>query len=225
MEYNKNMKNILQADVPMRRTTPVDDVFTLFVILPTEEVCTLRHLQSGISVEDVKSRMELAAGLPSQTYQLVYPDGECLGDKKNLLMQKNVRDGYILRVVLHENWESLFQAIFKNHIDHVCHGEALNIKGNVAINADDVEKVDSIVNERRNVALYIACFLGHIKMCNTLLSIGKCTYIHDPSRIHNPSIFPYNYLTIAECLTIVKHYNICFSLGTILCLLLTLSVT
>jgi hypothetical protein len=49
--------------------------FTLFVLLPNDDVCTLRNVTSGSSIRGVRKQLELAAGLPAQTYRLVTQTG------------------------------------------------------------------------------------------------------------------------------------------------------
>jgi hypothetical protein len=109
-----------QYDALNTSSTP-DEYFTLFVILPTEEVCTLRALPSGITVYDVKGRLELTCGIPGHIYSLVYPDGESLSPSARLLVQETVRDGYVLRVLLADTWDSLYLAVTRNNIEHTYH--------------------------------------------------------------------------------------------------------
>lgn len=148
-----------------------DGTFTLFVVLPTEEVCTLRRLPSGIYVNEVKGKLEVAAGLPSYIYRLTYPDGECLSDKERLLIQENVRDGYLLRVQIMESWEELYQAVIQNNTEYVYHSGGVHMKGSVVVGQTD-EKIEQMVQERSTAALFVASFTGLMKMCNLLTSIG-----------------------------------------------------
>lgn len=140
--------------------TLTENTFTLFVILPSQKVCTLRHLVSGISVTDLKCNLELMAGFPAHIYRLEYPDGEMLEDKKRLLMKKTVDDGYVLRVVLEAEWESLCQAVLQDNVElaysELCQG--------------GVPTVDHV--DRASCALYMASYRGQIRMCNMLISVG-----------------------------------------------------
>jgi hypothetical protein len=72
---------------------------------------------------------ELCAGLPSQIYSLQYPDGENLEDHNKLVMQENIKDGYVLRVHIYEHWETLYTAITKNNIESVYHNGGVHLKG------------------------------------------------------------------------------------------------
>lgn len=145
--------------------------FTMFVVLPNEEVCTLRELPSGIAVFDVKGRLELYAGLPASLYTLIYPDGEELPDDQKLLVQENILHGYVMKVQLHENWESLYFAVTKNSIEQVYHS-GVHLKGNITVSPDEKGRYETMVRERGGVALYIACFLGLQRMVGMLLSVG-----------------------------------------------------
>lgn len=156
-----------------------EGTFTLFVVLPTDKVCTLRCLPSGIYVNEVKGKLELAAGIPSYVYLLTYPDGECLSDKERLLIQENVRDGYLLRVQILENWEALYQAVIQNNTEHVYHSGGVHMKGNIVVGQDDNGKIESMVLERSTAALFIAAYAGLVKMCTMLLSIGKTKFLYN----------------------------------------------
>lgn len=157
-----------------------DGTFTLFVVLPTEEVCTLRRLPSGIYVNEVKGKLEVAAGLPSYIYRLTYPDGECLSDKERLLIQENVRDGYLLRVQIMESWEELYQAVIQNNTEYVYHSGGVHMKGSVVVGQTD-EKIEQMVQERSTAALFVASFTGLMKMCNLLTSIGTFSQLQTVS--------------------------------------------
>ena len=149
-----------------------DETFTLFIYLPTDHVCTLRGLTSGVRVSEVKGRLELAAGIPSHIYQLTYPDGEYLSDKERLLVQENVRDGYLMRVQLHDSWEDLYFAVLKSNTEFVYHSGGVHMKGNVVMAPEESGKVDLMVKERATVALFLASYHGLAKMCEMLLSLG-----------------------------------------------------
>ncbi|XP_033755075.1 LOW QUALITY PROTEIN: uncharacterized protein LOC117338024 [Pecten maximus] len=140
--------------------TLTENTFTLFVILPSQNVCTLRRLVSGITVTDLKCNLELMAGFPAHIYRLEYPDGEMLEDKKRLLIKKTVDDGYVLRMVLEAEWDSMCQAILQDHVEFVysdlCQG--------------GVPSVDHV--DRASCALYMASYRGQIRMCNMLISVG-----------------------------------------------------
>ncbi|KAK3581078.1 hypothetical protein CHS0354_033866 [Potamilus streckersoni] len=148
------------------------NIFVLFVVLPNEEVRTLRDLPSGITILYLKAKLELIAGIPAQIYTLIYPDGEVLEDSRRLIMQENIRDGYLLRMQLYENWESLYVAVTKNNIEHVFHSGGVHLRGNIIISQDETEKYYGVVTERGAVALYMASFLGLYRMVNMLLTVG-----------------------------------------------------
>lgn len=145
--------------------------FTIFVVLPSEEVCTLRDLPSGITAFDLKGKLELVAGLPSQIYSLMYPDGEEILDDQRLLVRENIQNGYLLKMQLLENWESLYMAVIKNNIEHMYHGCGVHLKGNIKLHSGDANRIASVVRERGSVALFLASFLGLHRMVNMLVSV------------------------------------------------------
>lgn len=148
------------------------DTFTLFVVLPDDSVCTLRNLASGVNIEEVKARLELIAGLPSHIFILIYPDGEKLQDHQKLLMRENIKDGYVLRVHVIEHWETLYNSVFRNNIESVYHNGGVHLKGNMVINAEESGKVENAVYDRGCVALFMSSFLGLLRMCNMLITVG-----------------------------------------------------
>lgn len=158
------------------------NTFTLFVVLPDDSVCTLRNLVSGVNIEEIKARLELIAGLPSHIFILIYPDGEKLQDHQKLLMRENIKDGYVLRVHVIEHWETLFNSVFRNNIESVYHNGGVHLKGNMVINAEESGKIENAVYDRGCVALYMSSFLGLLRMCNMLITVGKycfnsCFYV------------------------------------------------
>ncbi|XP_076109671.1 uncharacterized protein LOC143078672 isoform X2 [Mytilus galloprovincialis] len=148
------------------------NTFTLFVVLPDDSVCTLRNLVSGVNIEEIKARLELIAGLPSHIFILIYPDGEKLQDHQKLLMRENIKDGYVLRVHVIEHWETLFNSVFRNNIESVYHNGGVHLKGNMVINAEESGKIENAVYDRGCVALYMSSFLGLLRMCNMLITVG-----------------------------------------------------
>jgi hypothetical protein len=53
----------------------------------------------------------------------------------------------------------------------------VHLKGNIAVCTDDSGKVENMVYERGCAALFLASFLGLVRMCNMLLSVGEYTVI------------------------------------------------
>ncbi|WAR12898.1 ANK2-like protein [Mya arenaria] len=146
--------------------------FTVFIVLPSEEVCTLRDLPSGISVLDIKARLEVSAGLPSQMYGLVYPDGEELPPTQRLVVRENIIHGYILKVKPIDSWESLYLAVSRNNIEQVYHSGGVHLRGNIQIAPEEAGRYESVVRERGTAALYMAAYLGRNRMANMLVSVG-----------------------------------------------------
>lgn len=156
-----------------------DFTFTLFIVLPSDEVCSLRQLPSGVTVHEIKGRLELSAGLPAHVYYLVYPDGDRLEDYQRLMVQDNVKDGYILRVKVLENWEVLLNAVSRNNIQNVLMNGGVQIKGSGVVSSAEEQ-----LEDRGETALYIASYNGFHAMCSKILSIGKCDqYIPYPAQL------------------------------------------
>lgn len=91
--------------------------FTIFVVLPNEEVSTLRQITSGITVRELRSRLEMAAGLPSQIYKLSGKGGQILHEDYAFELDVNVWDGFLLRTELKNGWQQLFDAVARGDLD------------------------------------------------------------------------------------------------------------
>lgn len=92
------------------------ETFTLFAILPSKEVCSLRHLESGVTVREVRCRLEMEAGLPAQMYRLAGTNEKIFHDQQTLVRGKNVWDGFILRIQLLSSWEPIYDAVMRDDI-------------------------------------------------------------------------------------------------------------
>ncbi|KAL8607465.1 hypothetical protein ACOMHN_004439 [Nucella lapillus] len=143
--------------------------FTLFVLLPNQDVCSLRRLHSRSSISAVRKHLELSAGLPAQTYDLACPDGKLLADDTLLQLDKNVWDGYILRVIFRNYWLEVFDAVVMNDVDHVLEQCCLHVPAN---DLGDGKVKDMMRKERGVVALFMASFLGLVDLCSALLCAG-----------------------------------------------------
>ncbi|KAL8588319.1 hypothetical protein ACOMHN_019584 [Nucella lapillus] len=147
--------------------------FTLFVILPTKDVCSLRHLASGTPIKAVRKTLELTAGLPAQTYRLTCSEGQILHEDHVLRMDVNVWDGYVIRAVFLDSWQELYDHIVANDVEHVIKYGAVHMRDDVVWkDVEEKEKAREVMRERGVVALFVASFLGMQEMCRALLSVG-----------------------------------------------------
>lgn len=152
--------------------------FTIFVILPSEDVCTLRGLRSGTSIRAVRKRLELETGLPAQTYRLTCAEGQVLHEEHVLHLDVNVWEGFVVRVRLLDSWQDLHDQIIAGDVQRVVQHGAVHLrKEAVPFDSEEASKVRDIVAERGTVALFIASFLGMQEMCKALLSVGKCAFL------------------------------------------------
>lgn len=149
--------------------------FTLFVILPNEDVCSLRSLTSGTSIRSVRKKLELAAGLPAQTYRLTCPEGQLLHEDHVLKLDSNVWDGFIVRAVFLDSWQELYERVVADDVTHVVQHGAVHMRSDVVwADAADESRAREVMGERGVVALFVASFLGMQEMCKALLSVGEC---------------------------------------------------
>ncbi|XP_076470588.1 LOW QUALITY PROTEIN: uncharacterized protein LOC143300649 [Babylonia areolata] len=148
--------------------------FTLFVVLPSKDVCSLRQLASGTSIRTVRKDLELTAGLPAQTYRLTSPEGQVLHEDHVLRMDVNVWDGYVIRAVFLDSWQELHDLVVANHVQHVIRHGAVHVGEGEVVWGDAEEEgmALGVVSERGAVALFVASFLGMTGMVRALLAVG-----------------------------------------------------
>ena len=148
--------------------------FTLFVILPNEDVCSLRSVTSGTSIRVVRKKLELAAGLPAQTYRLTCPEGRLLHEDHVLKLDSNVWDGFIVRAVFLDSWQELYERVVAGDVAHVLQDGGVHLPSDVVwADARDEVRAREVMGERGVVALFLASFLGMQDLCRALLSVGE----------------------------------------------------
>ena len=102
-----------------------DDVSTgnnknvLFIILPNQEVATLKHFDDVITAHVVKAQLELVCGVPAQLFTLYMPSGRDLVDDRKLTFGKDIQAGTVLRMRVFTSWSALYTAVCRNDVDEV----------------------------------------------------------------------------------------------------------
>ena len=152
--------------------------FTLFVVLPTEEIVTLRDICSGKKVFEIKAELELSAGIPGQVFTLHYPSGNDLEDDAALVPGKNIRNGTILRIRMFSSWDGLFYAVRTNNIEEVVYAGGIQLLNDSTFPVKDAPEIQRIVEERAFVAIFIASYRGHVEMVKLLLHTGMHISLH-----------------------------------------------
>ncbi|XP_041376183.1 uncharacterized protein LOC121388756 [Gigantopelta aegis] len=156
-----------------RPTYPGGMTFTLFIILPTDDVCSLRNLASGVMIREVRCRLELASGLPAQIYRLTSPDGQYQHEEHRLVLDHNVWDGYILRAKLFDSWVDLFHWVVQGDVDQVYQDGGICFKTGRRMSTNEEQvNAEEVIRERALVALFLASFYGLVQMCEMLINTG-----------------------------------------------------
>ena len=102
-----------------------DDVSTsnsknvLFIILPNQEVATVKHFDDVITAHVVKAQLELVCGVPAQLFTLYMPSGRDIVDDRKLTFGKDIQAGTVLRMRVFTSWSALYTAVCRNDIDEV----------------------------------------------------------------------------------------------------------
>ncbi|XP_005105179.2 heat shock protein DDB_G0288861 [Aplysia californica] len=153
--------------------------FTVFVILPTEDVCSIRNLTSGLTVRHIRFRLEMMAGLPGQTYKLLGSQGQCFHDDHQLVLHSTVWDGFLFRAQMLDSWLPLYEAVRRGDVSWVIRDGAVYHRvdprlgvGEEGASDAEVEKTISVVCERGVVALFMASWHNAAKICQGLLTVG-----------------------------------------------------
>ena len=79
-----------------------EDNFQIFIALPTDDVCTVKGLSREMFVYELKSRVELKAGIPGDIFHLFFMNSQLLD--KETLRSYNLKQGCIVRVKIETNW-------------------------------------------------------------------------------------------------------------------------
>ncbi|XP_064640537.1 uncharacterized protein LOC135495645 [Lineus longissimus] len=145
--------------------------FTLFAILPTKEVVTLRDVSSGSTVYHVQYLIELSGGIPSECYSLVSStSAEKLSADTKLVLGENITAGATMRIIPHLAWLEVFRAIWHSDVDFISKTGEACLMGNMSPQ-EAVEK-ENTYRKRMLFCLFMACARGEKEMCQIFIEMG-----------------------------------------------------
>lgn len=147
--------------------------YSLFIVLPTDDVCTLRSIRHGSLCSNLKAQLELYAGIPANIYSLEYPDGSMIPEDDIFLFGESIKDGTVLKCHLHESWEMLFMSVCKNNIEHVYYDGGVRLQTKFLDGDTEGIRITNMVRYRCFVAVYLASHRGFNAMVEMLLNAGK----------------------------------------------------
>ncbi|XP_019638181.1 PREDICTED: uncharacterized protein LOC109480432 [Branchiostoma belcheri] len=157
------------------------ELCTVFVRLPNDDVAGFRDLPSGISVYDLKARIEIVTGIPSQIYTLHYTNDVDLEDENELRIGMTIMNGATLRMQLFTSWNGLFYSTWNGNIDDTYYSGGVQLISEAGFSEGEAVAMHRIVAKRAFVSLFLACHRGHYVLCKVLLSIGADPVGRTPS--------------------------------------------
>ena len=143
--------------------------FRIFIALPMDDVCTLKGLTPDMYVYQLKSRIELKAGIPGDTFNLVFMNLKL--SEQQTLKSYHLKHGCIVRVQIESSWFGLFEACWQGDIYHVFENgvQFLDVDKFQGYNIDLWNK---LVVHRATHALFIACHRGYLGLILELINRG-----------------------------------------------------
>lgn len=155
------------------------DNFQVFIALPSGDVCTVRGLYGQMFVYELKSRVELKAGIPGDIFCFFFMNVQ-LEDKEKL-KSYNLKNGCIVRIKIESSWMGLFEAcwkgdlydVFENGVQFLDEGDFQDY---------DISLWNKLVIQRATFALFIACHRGYLGLILELINRGA-------SNINGKTIF------------------------------------
>ena len=143
---------------------------TIFILLPcnNSNIVSLKGIQTFVTVKDVREKLELHAGLPSQTYEIRLKENETLKDNDILEFGNNIHSGAIVKVQLLPEWKHLYDTVQTGHKGSVikCLNKSIHPSEKDQDNSDEKKT-------HYFVALYFSTYIGLFDLCRELISKGK----------------------------------------------------
>ena len=149
-------------------------LFHVEVSLFTGERFRVEECSSKMLVVELKERLELVIGIPVNLQRLSYLDAADLMDNQPL-KYIDIIPGALIKATVWNQWVGLVEAVCEGDIFKALRqGVTKDSKYNDANSSTMMERTRSVwLQERANVALYIASHRGHDKMVVRLLLSGS----------------------------------------------------
>lgn len=145
------------------------DNFQIFIALPSDDVCTLKGLSREMFVCELKSRVELKAGIPGNIFNLYFMNIR-LSDQDSLKVY-NLKHGCIVRVKIEQNWISLFEACWRGDIYDVFEN-GVQFLDEEKLQGYNISVWNKLVIQRATFALFISCHRGYLGLIMELINRG-----------------------------------------------------
>lgn len=146
-----------------------EENFKIFIALPTDDVCTVKDLSRGMFVYELKSRIELKAGIPGDIFSLFFMNLQLLD--RETLKAYNLKNGCIVRVKIESSWIGLFEACWRGDIYDVFEN-GVQFLDEEKFQGYNISLWNRLVIQRATFALFISCHRGYLGLILELINRG-----------------------------------------------------
>ncbi len=144
----------------------------LFVNVPlTREKFRLSDIQLSTKIIDLKEKLELVAGIPTNLQRLQYLDKEDLLDNTDLRKNDVVPSG-TLTLQIWRTWEKLISDVCSGNISQVLNRDFICASAASDIDPALLRLKESDMKYRMSIALFIAAHRGKKDLVNRLINEG-----------------------------------------------------
>lgn len=145
------------------------DNFQIFIALPSDDICTVKGLSREMFVYELKSRVELKAGIPGDIFNLYFMNVQL--SNQDSLKVYNLKHGCIVRVQIEQNWIGLFEACWRGDIYEVFEN-GVQVLDEEKFHDYNISLWNKLVIHRATFALFISCHRGYLGLILELINRG-----------------------------------------------------
>lgn len=141
--------------------------FQIFIALPSDDICTVKGLSRDMFVYQLKSRVELKAGIPGGIFNLFFMNVQL--SEQDTLKAYHLKHGCIVRVKIEQNWIGLFEACWRGDIYDVFEN-GVQFLDEEKFQGYNISLWNKLVIQRATFALFISCHRGYLGLILELIN-------------------------------------------------------
>lgn len=130
---------------------------------------SVKDLSRGMFVYELKSRIELKAGIPGDIFSLFFMNVQLLD--RETLKAYNLKNGCIVRVKIESSWIGLFEACWRGDIYDVFEN-GVQFLDEEKFQGYNISPWNRLVIQRATFALFISCHRGYLGLILELINRG-----------------------------------------------------
>ena len=143
--------------------------FQIFIALPSDDICTVKGLSRDMFVYQLKSRVELKAGIPGDIFSLFFMNVQLC--EQDALKAYHLKHGCIVRIKIEQNWIGLFEACWRGDIYDVFEN-GVQFLDEEKFQGYNISLWNKLVIQRTIFALFISCHRGYLGLILELINRG-----------------------------------------------------